>query len=188
MAGRDVPQLPQRLVDDFGQGPPVGLADPLFERHLEDADARLRREARGGLGDAARAQCPAAAAASVASLINSRSCSSGLAAMTAWRDSARSGISWRSSATASRPAATASMGAVPSGAAATWLTKISSSSVRAPEEDLALVGEVTEEGALGEPGAFGDLGRRGLVVAPLGEELERRLFESSRARRVSICP
>ena len=50
---------------------------------------------------------------------------------------------------------------------------------RAPEEDLAFVGEVAEERALGEPGAFGDLGRGRLVVAPLGEELERRLFESS---------
>ena len=41
------------------------------------------------------------------------------------------------------------------------------------EQHLALVGEVAEERALGEVGARGDLRRRRLVIAALGEQVER---------------
>jgi hypothetical protein len=42
--------------------------------------------------------------------------------------------------------------------------------VRAFEEDLPLVGEVTEEGPFGQPGGGRDLGHGRLVVAVLGEQ------------------
>jgi len=51
--------------------------------------------------------------------------------------------------------------------------------IAAFEQHLALVGEVAEERALGESGARRDLGHGGLVVAPLGIELERRLLQAS---------
>ena len=38
---------------------------------------------------------------------------------------------------------------------------------RPTEEHFSLVGEVPEEGALGQPGSGGDLGGRGLVESPL---------------------
>jgi hypothetical protein len=47
----------------------------------------------------------------------------------------------------------------------------------AAEEDLALVGEVAEEGPLGEAGAGGDVPGRGLVVAALQVQLERGLLQ-----------
>nr|WP_308129471.1 hypothetical protein [Actinoplanes polyasparticus] len=48
----------------------------------------------------------------------------------------------------------------------------------AGEEDLALVGEVAEERALGEAGTFGDLGHRRLVEASLGVQVHGRLAEA----------
>jgi hypothetical protein len=47
----------------------------------------------------------------------------------------------------------------------------------ASEEDLTLVGEVAEEGPLGEAGAGGDVPGRGLVVAALQIQLERGLLQ-----------
>ncbi len=43
-----------------------------------------------------------------------------------------------------------------------------------PEDDIALVGEVTKVGAAGDSGPFGDLGDRRLFEPSLGEELDRR--------------
>jgi len=73
---------------------------------------------------------------------------------------------------------TASSGVADAGAAATGSRRAAPELVAALEEHLALVGEVAEERALGEPGAGGDLGHGGLLVAPLGVELERRLLQT----------
>ena len=54
---------------------------------------------------------------------------------------------------------------------------------RPPEEHLALVGEVPEEGALGQPGALGDLRGGGLVEAAFGEQCERGLLQTASAVR-----
>src|ERR1019366_77788 len=48
----------------------------------------------------------------------------------------------------------------------------------AGDQELALVGEVPEEGALGDPGALGDLRHRGGVVPLLGEQVDGRDDES----------
>lgn len=56
MARGDGLQLLQRLSDEVRELPPVGPVDPAFERDLEDADPRLRGQARGRIGDAAGAQ------------------------------------------------------------------------------------------------------------------------------------
>src|SRR5208282_5760518 len=50
---------------------------------------------------------------------------------------------------------------------------------RAPEQHLALVGEMAKEGALGESRPRGDVLHGGLGVAALLEELPRSLFEPS---------
>jgi hypothetical protein len=50
---------------------------------------------------------------------------------------------------------------------------------RAPEQNLALVGEVAEERPLGQPRALRDLGDRGLREAALAVELQRGLLEPS---------
>src|SRR5580692_4501398 len=49
----------------------------------------------------------------------------------------------------------------------------------APEQNLALVGEVAEERALRQAGARGNFGDRGLVVSALAVELEGRLLKSA---------
>ena len=51
----------------------------------------------------------------------------------------------------------------------------------AGEQHLALVGEVAEEGACGDPGPLGDLGDGRLLVAALDVELQRRLAEPAGA-------
>ena len=48
-----------------------------------------------------------------------------------------------------------------------------------PEQHLALVGEVAEEGALGQAGTIGDLGDGRLLVTAFGVELERGLLEAA---------
>ena len=48
---------------------------------------------------------------------------------------------------------------------------------RSTEEHLSLVGEVPEEGALGQPGSGGDLGGGGLVESPLRVQGERRFLQ-----------
>ena len=62
--------------------------------------------------------------------------------------------------------------------AASWQAR------RAGEQHLALVGEVAEEGALGEPGPLGDLGDGGLLEAVLDVELQRRLREPAACVRL----
>jgi hypothetical protein len=57
---------------------------------------------------------------------------------------------------------------------------------RAREQDLALVGEVPEEGPLREPRTLGDLRHRGLLEPALGIELQRRLLQA--ATRVRLPP
>lgn len=52
--------------------------------------------------------------------------------------------------------------------------------------DLALVGEVPEEGAPGDPGPFGDLRHGGCVVSLLGEQIHSRDDESLARARFSI--
>jgi hypothetical protein len=49
--------------------------------------------------------------------------------------------------------------------------------VRRPEQHLALVGEVAEEGPLGEPRALGDVGHGRLVEAALAVQLHGGLLE-----------
>ena len=48
---------------------------------------------------------------------------------------------------------------------------------RSTEEHLSLVGEVPEEGALGQPGPGGDLGGRGLVESPLRVQSQSRFLQ-----------
>jgi hypothetical protein len=137
------------------------LVDPAFERDLEDGDpASAVRLAAGSLTPRRRS-VSASAAASDASLISSRSCSSGVrgddglalpGVVAALLEQGAGGL---------EAAATASIGAAESGALATVLTR-SSCSARAREQDLALVGEVPEERSLGQPGPLGDLRHRGL--------------------------
>ena len=70
------------------------------------------------------------------------------------------------------------------GAPATALTESSCSVARAAEQHLALVGEVPEERALGQPGALGDLGDGGVLEPTLAVERERGLLEPAPAVRL----
>ena len=67
------------------------------------------------------------------------------------------------------------MAGIASGAPATVAHEQFLQRDRTAEQDLALVGEITEEGSLGEPGATRDLGDRGLFVPALHVQLEGRL-------------
>jgi hypothetical protein len=51
--------------------------------------------------------------------------------------------------------------------------------VLAAEEHFAFVGEVAEERPLGQSGALGDLGDRGLVESAFGVEIECRLLQAT---------
>ena len=51
--------------------------------------------------------------------------------------------------------------------------------VLAEKEHFALVGKVAKEGALGQPGAFSDLGDRGLLETSLDLEFHRGHLEST---------
>ena len=121
-----------------------------------------------------RGACSASASAaeSEASLISSRSRSSGWAAMIASRRrrSSRRGAS--ETAIACRPWASAARGCDASEASTVATQQLLQRGL-ALEEHLALVAEVAEERPLGEAGALGDLGRGRALVPALGVELER---------------
>ena len=124
-----------------------------------------------------RRNASASAEASDASLISSRSCSSALAAMMAWRCRGSSRRSWSSGAggleaRGDRVDRRHGLGRVGDRAHEELLQR-----ARAREQHLALVGEVPEERALGEPRPLGDLRHRGLLEPALAVELERRLLE-----------
>ena len=124
-----------------------------------------------------RRSASASAAASDASLISSRSWSSAFAAMTAWRCRAKSRRSWSSGAgglegRGDRVDRRRGIRRAGDGAHEELLQR-----ARAPEQDLALVGEVPEERSLGQPGPLGDLRHRGLLEPALAVELQGRLLE-----------
>ena len=87
-------------------------------------------------------------------------------------------------AAASRPRATASSGAVGCRGAGHAGHDPLLEEGRPAEEHLPLVGEVPEEGALGQPGSVGDLGGRGLVESPLGVQGQSRLLQPPAAVRL----
>ena len=73
------------------------------------------------------------------------------------------------------------MGAAASGAPATPLHEELLQHGRTPEQHLALVREVPEERALGQPGTLGDLGNGGGLESTLAVERERGLLEPAAA-------
>jgi hypothetical protein len=58
----------------------------------------------------------------------------------------------------------------------------------AAEEHFTLVGEVAEEGSLGESGSLRDLRHRGLLEAAIGVERQRRLLEPAARRHRPPSP
>ena len=126
----------------------------------------------------------AIADAMFASLMSSRSRSSGLAAMTACRR-------WANSRTRLQFGASAferSGDRFDRRGAGRCLHDQADEAVlqlvRAVEEDFALIGEVPEEGPLSQPGLLGDLFGGGLVEATLAEEGEGRLHKPPGAVRL----
>ena len=170
-----------------GTGPPARPATGRTRR-----GRRPRRPGRRGSLRAPRPRGVAARRASVrdhaASLISSRSCSSAFAAIIAWRRREWSRSSPMTSTAAPSAAATAPSGGAAAGAAASAATRRSLEPVGAGEQHLALVGEVAEERPRGQPGALGDLGHGGLLVAALEEQLHRGLRAGGHVRPAPIAP
>ena len=153
-------QRAEQLVHDLTQPrPPVRGRRPSARSRFGTPRSRPRRR---GSPRARRRRAPAAprraAPASVASLISSRSCSSGLAAMIAWRWRAKERRSLKIGPAGRSAAATSLDRGRTDGRLCDTLDKSRLQLGRAPEQDLALVGEVAEEGPLGQPRPLGDLG------------------------------
>ena len=77
--------------------------------------------------------------------------------------------------------------AVQSGTPATAFTKNLLQGAHAAE-DLALVGEVSEERPFGQSGAGGDLGNGGVLESPFAVKGEGRLFQPAAAVRLPTAP
>ena len=166
--------LGQRLAQHPGQ---VALVRPFTQARSRSGRPRCptsaASRASGSAPPRSRSPC-ASASARRAILISSRSRSSALAAMTAWRRRECARLPPNNPAAASRAAATASSGPALAGAAASAVDHLLLEDLGAGEQHLPLVGEVPEEGARRHPRPLGDLGHGRLLEALLDVQVQRR--------------
>ena len=169
----------QRLADELGQIPCVGVGDPAFERDPEDRDGRLSDHACVRLVDAALAQRGGER--------GGHRCELDQLALLKLRVGRDDGL-----ALAGELVAVAKGGGDGfeadrdrfdrrrgGGRAGEGVDEALLELVSASEEDLSLVREVSEEGPLGQPCAGGDVLHRRVLEPALGELLQRRLLEAA---------
>ena len=162
-------------MDDCGEVLAIGVLQPAFEGDAEHGDARLRGQARRGLGDAAIPQGRGRTGGQRGELV-----ALALLELGVGGDDALASAGERAALSQERADDVEAGGDRVDrggglGRAGNALREPRLELIRAGEEDLALVGEMPEERALGQPGTVGDLGDGGLLKAALVLQLEGRL-------------